>query len=765
MMDGVEGPDLSRHDRLRMKFGESFPDLDEVDRLMGEGKAAEAGRLWRDWLDEQVEAQKAVMEVKRLHWIRHRLFRSGIQWISSRDNRSWREMEARNNRIRRSFNVIGPGLDFRLSLLEEQRPGWRHEPIPGMGVDGRETAEAQQSLVEHLFKTQKIWRLMRLAHAQAQTDGVAFLQGYVNKSKGPTVDRVKTVADDDERFQALKAAGYQEEEGVISIPLGPTSEELSPDDKPSSFNAGELATRLVLAGETVCDPEAETINGPNNPARWFVVRRPRDILGARRETNRPKLQADPDATYSHLYGDGLDQRYTFSMGLPPFPKKRMVDGDANVWDITMYFAPDDDISPDGLIIHLVGDHLMSEKKLPKRIIPIVRITDGSSDPEMYPRPVMSDWINDQVTVNATGSKILEYVRMHSGSRILALKDTIIEETWNNISGSIVNYQGAKPDMLPPPRVSPDMWSMFTHMVQTLKDQMGYNDLNMGKVSNVDSGFQDVSGRAVLGAREMSERQFGPMIRAAADGATDWAEVMVLMAQELYQVPRLIPMTGRPDLAKRIDGDTLQGIPTVYIDPETLMPMPRALRNQMLIDHLDRGLITQAEYSKRAPYAEVRDLTLGDTDQWNRAQWINTVMEERHEELYDEDPILIYSPSGLPVFWQDTPEVHMRALEEIILDERKPWTLRKIAADRWGIYAELARSKNFPMELEIQGMPRPPAPLEVLGVPNMVPQTPEVSQQARPQGGGGVPGARGQGNVMAGDTAPVARQGLDRALEA
>lgn len=754
---------LTRHDRLRAKYGESFPDLDALETMSAE----DAGEAWRAWLDDQVEAQKDIMETKRLHWIRHRLFRWGIQWISSRDGRTWREMEARNNRIRREFNIIGPGLDFRLSLLEEQRPGWRSEPIPGMGVDGRETAEAQQSLVEHIFRSQKIWRLMRLAHAQAQTDGVAFLQGFVNKAQGPVVSRVKAVAEGDERYEAAKAVGYQEEDGVISIPLGPSSEELDPEAEPSTFTSGELATRLILAGETLADPEAETINGPNNPCRWFVIRRPRDLMAARRETGRPKMEADPDATYSHLYGDGLDQRHTFSLGLPPFPRKRMTDTGANVWDVTLYFAPDEDIGQDGLIIHLVGCHLVSEKPLPNRIIPVVRVTDGSSDPELYPRPVMSDWINDQVTVNATGSKILEHVRMHSGSRILALKDTIIEETWNNITGSIINYQGAKPDIVAPPRVNPDMWSMFTHLVQRLQDQMGYNDLNLGKVSNVDSGFQDVSGRAVLGAREMSERQFGPMIRAAANAATDWAEMTVMMAQALYKVHRLIPMAGRPDLAKRIDSETLSGIPTVYIDPETLMPMPRALRNQMLIDHLDRGLITEAEYRKRAPYAEIRDLTMGDTDQWNRAQWINTVMEERHEELVDADPLVLYSPAGLPIFWQDSPEVHMRALDEIVLDERKPWTLRKLASDRWGIYAELARSKNFPLELEMQGMPRPPAPLEVLGVPNMVPQTPQPSRQIRQprRAGGTVPGARGQGNVMAGDTAPVARQGLDRALEA
>lgn len=761
---GVGLHEMSKHERLLAKYGPMFPDLDLVDTLVDKGEYQEAGKLWRAWIDSQVQAQAEVMETKRLHWARHRLFRWGKQWISSRDGRTWREMGASGSRVRKEFNIIGPGLDFRLGLLEEQRPGWKHEPIPGMGVDGRETAEAQQSLVEWIFKTQKIWRLARLAYAQAQTDGVAFLQVYTDKNAGPVVERVRTISQDDERYPSLLATGHaQAEDGTITLPLGPSSEELDANASPSTFTSGELRTRLILAAETYCDLEAETVNGPNQAARWFLVRRPRDLQAARLETGRADLRADGGATYSQLYGDGLDGGSMHTLGLPPFPRKRMTDTDANVWDYTIYLSPDKDLDRGprkrGRTIRLLGDHMLArDTPLPGGLIPLARITDGSPDSEMYPRPQVSDWVPDQVTINALGSKIIEYVRMHSGSRLLSLKDTVIEETWNNITGSIINYRGAKPDVLQAPRVAPDLWAMFQQLIASLQDQIGHSDLNRGKVSNVDSGFQDVSGRAVLGAREMSERQFGPMIRAAADGMTDWAELVVVGAQTLYKLPRLIPMVGRADLAKRIDSDTLSGQPSVYLDPETLMPMPRALRNQMLIDHLDRGLIDTQEYAKRAPYAEIRSLNFGDHDQWERAQWVNTVMEERLDELADMPAIALYQPDGLPVFWQDTPEVHMRALDEIILDERKPWPLRQMATDRWGIYAELARSKNFPAELEMQGMPRPPAPLEVLGVPNVVPQSGKPSKQARAGGspGGRSPGASGQGTPIAPDMAPVAR---------
>lgn len=754
---GDDKPELTRHERLKAKYGGTFPDLDAMKDLGPRAK----GEQWVQWLQDQLEVQSGTMRDKQLHWTRHRLFRWGHQWISSRDGRTWREPEARNNRVRRVFNIIGPGLDFRLGILQEQRPGWKHEPLPGQGTGGREVAEAQQSLVEHVYKTQKIWRLSVLCYAQAQTDGVAFLQVYVDKNKGPSVQRIRRVSAEDERHDGLIAAGYDvDDDGSVVLPLGPSHEALDPGSEASSFQAGEICTRLLLASEVFSDPEAETVNGPNVPARWMLVRRPRDLQAARTETNDPELESDGDARYTDLYGNAMDTTQRWSMGLPPFPRKRLARNEENVWDWTVYLSPDPDIGKDGLCVRVLGRTQVSSKKLIKGVIPLARITDGSSDTDMFPRPDMSDWISEQATVNALGSKIMEYSRMHAGSRLLSLKDTMIEETYNNITGSIIEYRGKKPDVLEPPRVSPDLWGMFRDSVSRLENLIGHNDLNRGQVSNVDSGFQDVSGRAILGAREMSERQFGPMIRAAADGLTDWAEIVVLYAQHLYQTPRLIPMVGRPDLAKALKAEDIAGPPSVFLDPQTLVPLPRALRNQMLVDHLDRGMISQAEYAKRSPYAEIQNLNMGEVDQWNRAQWINTMLEERWEEYEAMDAIEMYAPaSGIPVVWQDVPETHMSALEELVLDDRKPEGLRKLARDRWGLYAELARSKNHPIELEMglqtgQPVPRPPAPLEVLGVPNMVPQAGSPSKQQRTGPQAGQPGGQSAPQGAAPDIQPV-----------
>ena len=747
-----------RVEDLRKMYGSNFPDLKKLDGKSPEEK----GEEWLAWANARISEQSLEHNDRKLHYSRHRLFRQDLQWISTRDNRKWKEAEGSSNRIRAVFNMIGPALDFRLSLLREQQPGWRYEAVSGGGTSGREMAEAQQSVVEYNFKIQKVWRIIQSAAAHAQTDGITWLEVFIDKTQGPQVERVLKIGKEDSRYKGFKAQGHKEKDGELAIPLSGSGQELGPDVKASSFTSGEICTRIINAHETYVDSEALSINGPGTPAKWFIIRRPRDVRNASLETGNKELESDNSARHMDL----LDLVHDASLmgvqrGIPAFPQHGSYRGGRNsgnlVWEYKIYIAGSaKGIGKKGKWVRIIAGHEIKSGPLPEGRIPIARLTDGSPDVGMFLRPEMSSWIGDQVVINALGSKILEYARTHSGSRLLMMQGTTIQETWSNIVGSITEYQGPKPDVMDMPRANSDTWRMFQTSIKILEQKSGWTDLARGKVAGDASNFEDISGRAVLGAREMFERQFGPMVRATADAMTDWADLILVYARFLYTVPRLIPMAGRADLAKRIDRSMLGEQSSVSVDPETLMPLPRALRNQMLFDHMKEGLISPREYQKRSSFAEIRNLGMGETDQWNRAQWINNILEENWKDLHDEDPLKIYGPeSGILIFWQDDPGAHMNALEELILDERKPWQLRKLAADRWGIYQELLKSKSFPEELIQQGMARPPAPLEVMGVPNDVAQRDEASVQATASGGA-PPGAAGQpGSLAAPETAPIA----------
>lgn len=719
---------LTPKQRLQRKFGEDFPELNSQD-----------GKEWRVWIEGVRKRQEPVMRDKRLHWSRHRHFRAGHQWISSRDGRLWREPQADVNDVRPVLNVVGPALDFRLGILSEQRPGFRHEPIGG-GTSGREAAEAQQAVAEYYFYLLRAWNVFLDAWYHSQTDGVAFVHVFIDKSAGPHREDVELIPPADNRYAGLVAQGYtvDPETQLLELPYADEGMPAPPDAEPRLIYEGEIASRIVLAHEVVFDPEARTINGPTDRARWAVVRRMRDVQQARLETGMTNIDSEQLITsQSDVLDMPADRSMGWQRGLPPFPtrRQRIAEG---VPEYLLWIAPDNNEPglEHGLWLRIIGNTIVERgDELPGGVIPLARFTDGSADTDIFPRPVMADWIGDQVSINAMLSTLLKHARWFAGGRVLAMKNTVLEETYSNIVGSVVEYQGMKPDMMTPVAAGSDAWKLLDWMIRKLEDKTGWNDIARGQLTGSGgASAQDISGRAVLATRELFERAFGPAVRAGAEGATEWAHLVIEYAKWLFVEPRLIPAVGgRGDLAKKISGDMLGDRPSVYVDPETLMPLPRALRQQILDEQLTLGRISLPTYKKRSVYADVRDLQMGDTEQWERAQWINSQIEEQWEQILTLAPDIKYQPigTGIPILYQDVsmtvpqPQqgaagqaalmpamfktVHKDALLEILLDERKPWGMRQVAIDRWVIYDQLERALNDPTGV----IPIPP---EVTGVP-------------------------------------------------
>ena len=724
---GLGGIALTPQQRLIRKFGENFPAINSKE-----------GADWRRWIEGQRKRQEPIMRDKRLHWSRHRHFRNGHQWISTRDGRLWREPQADVNDVRAVLNIIGPALDFRLGILSEQRPGFRHEPIGG-GVAGREAAEAQQAVAEYYFYVLRAWNVFLDAWFHAQTDGVSFVHVFVDQSRGPTREDIDLIPPTDERYAGLQAQGYTvREDGLLELPYQDEGIAAEPGAPARLLYEGEISCRILLAHEVIFDPEARSINGPVDRARWALVRRMRDVSQARLETGNPKIESEMVITsQSDVLDMPIDRSMGWQRGLPPFPtrRQRIQDG---VPEYLLWLAPDQHEKglEKGKWLRIIGNEIVEEgDELPGGMIPLARFSDGSADSDIFPRPIMSDWIGDQIVVNALLSTLLKHARWFAGGRVLAMKNTVLEETYSNIVGSLVEWQGQKPDVFPPVAAGQDAWRLLDWVIKKLEDKTGWNDIARGQLTGTSGGGQqDISGRAVLATRELFERTFGPSVRAAAEGATEWAHLVVQYAKWLFIEPRLIPAVGgRGDLAKRISSEQLGERPMVYVDPETLMPLPRALRQQLLEEMLTNQRISLAEYQKRSVYADVRNVNMGDTDQWQRAQWLNTLLEEQYEQLIGVETSVRYAPGGMPILYQDDPTIHKTALQEIIFDERRPWDMRQLALERWGIYDQLERSFADPM------IPLPP---EVTGAPGdkvlMTAMQPDLLAQPPVDGGAGPP---------------------------
>lgn len=712
-----------------------------------------------NWTKKQYETQGGPRQIRNLHYTRHDNFRASRQWITSRDRRTWREPQADKNTLRPVLNLVGPALDFRLGIYMEQRPGFAYQPITS-GTAGREVAEAQQALVEYEFFRQRAWMTHLDAAYWAQTHGVAFIEVFVDKSRGPSYEDIEVIPEEDPRFAVFKDLGYELVEGGVAVPLDDSGNFMEPGVQARKVYEGELASRVVLANEILVDPEARTINGPQDAARWLIKRRARELNNVRIEIGNDDFQGDTIIDGDPNYESLDDMGAAWSRGLPPFPGARARRHKEMVWEQCIYFAPATGVMEEGSWLRMIGNKIIEESdELPGGKIPFARFTDGSSDPSFFPRPVMSDWIGDQTAINSQLQNALQSARL-GGGRLLAQKNTVVEETYSKIVGSVLEYTGAKPDVIQALRMSPDTMGLLLFMIHQLENKTGWNDLARGQVTGGEntSSMQDVSGRALLGAKELFERTFGPGVRAMAQGVTEWADIVVQLSKFITTTPRLIPRVGRPDLAITLSAEKLGSDSLVYCDAQTMMPMPQSLRHQLLFDHYKQGMLTLEQYQQRSPFSDIRNMSMGDTPQWERAKWINTLIEEKYEEYATQDPMMLYAPEGLLILWQDIPGVHKRALLELILNERKSWGIRKIAADRWGIYDQLERAQADPNRMM-------PVPWEVIGAPSDRVRAPMMTPPTTPAAGAaGAPAVPGQSQPvmgtsptpeMAGPTGPTA----------
>jgi hypothetical protein len=324
------------------------------------------------------------------------------------------------------------------------------------------------------------------------------------------------------------------------------------------------------------------------------------------------------------------------------------------------------------------------------LVPIIRWSDGSSDPAFFNRPIMDDWIDSQMRVNAILSKWVENIRLNAAPRLAAKQSSLVGETLVGGTMSVLEFKGLDSlnnvmREIGGMSLAPDARELFSLEKKAFEDLSGWNDTMRGSFS------ADQSGRAILAVRENLERVFAPSVAAAARAMTEWAKISLAFMKWGYEIPRTLAVEGknRPDLARALSSEDFDGVTDTFVDPETMMPMPRALKLFLLDDALQKGSISLQEYRRRLPFAFVGDMYTPDTDHDARARRVVEAIRQTA------------NPQALPLLWQDNEAIHQDALErELILQDDTPPPIRQAAQQRWQMLAQQAMMKSG-------GMPQQP----------------------------------------------------------
>lgn len=628
-------------------YGPEFPPL----------KANPSESDWSTFNEERWAYSSRGME-ETLHLsARNRLFAEGRQYVSSTGKYGqWKEPPAPKSQVQAVFDLIGPALDYRMQVITENRPGWRFTP-GNMDADRQRKAEAWQRFVEYQWHQQKMQSVLREAEFYAQRDGVSFMLTYWDPEGGP-----------------------KDEEGTL----------------------GDIGTKVYRIEQVRVSPNATA----NKPPIYWILRESIPKMEAVAAYGPDVVDADDDGHDTGSYESSYRNRgSTFTEdGQSP-----LYGGHDTVDRYLTFFAPNQ-YFPDGLVCVTVGRKLVyGPVKLPVKKVPIVRVTDGSASPLFFPPAIMNRWVPVQQRVNVLVSKALESIRLNVGGRFITRPGALSSETLvgGQFSALEVRSFGNIDEAVKPVTgfsIGGDLKEFLDREIKQFENLSGWNDTARGSFSS------EQSGRAILAIREQLERTLAPSVNAASDAMADWAWMCIEWARWGYTMPRSIGVVGenRPDLAREITQNDLNGVVDVYVDPETMSVMPRAMKLYLLEDALQKGVIDAREYRQRMPFGFVNDFSTPDDVQEAKGRRIA-------EAIRNGVP-----PE--PVVWQDNESIQQTILErDILLAPNIDPMVWQAANQRWTELANQAMQKMAPPQTQGASQPSggqegPPAGQQGLPVP-------------------------------------------------
>jgi len=658
-------PDENAKALLKALYGSDIPLADEG--------IAEDPMAWASWCRGLWDSRREAVQM-HLHLIeRNRLFRAGQQWISAQGLGPWREPSRPRDAARVVYNMVDKALDQRLQIMMDQKPGFAVTPTTNDPEDKRK-AQAQQMALEYQYEQQNMLRISREAAFWAQTDGLSFWHMFWDPDRGPWDER-----------------------------LGEQPGQRKP--------LGDIGCQTLRVDQVRVSPNATVTQNPH----WVIIREviSREeaayrygIAGLDAASSKMAINSNPSYSGAEGLGTWVLTQTTVGEG------QRLRNEDVTE-RFTVYLQPHPDVLPEGLQMVVVGDEVVfGPKPLLWNTIPVVPVRDGSSDPSYYPRPIMEQWIDHQMRVNALLSKWVENIRVNAGGRFLTRPNAIATETFMGGVTSMIEVRGAGSmgDSIQPVNgfsVGQDVKEALALERTAFENASGWNQVSRGQATGE-------SGRAIIATREQLERVFSPVVAAMAMAFTDWAKVTLAGMAWGYDVPRALGAVGkgRPDLARSISGSDFDGQSDVKVEQASMMPMPMAFRMYLLDNWLQTGVIDLKEYRRRQMFAVAKDIASPDEDQEARAKRISDAIRQ-----------------GTPVpemRWQDNESIHQDVLErEILLQDDLPPEIVAAAQERWTALA------NQAMQKQGGGPPAPPGEMPGAGpgpqggppaasVPNMPP---------------------------------------------
>jgi hypothetical protein len=241
-------------------------------------------------------------------------------------------------------------------------------------------------------------------------------------------------------------------------------------------------------------------------------------------------------------------------------------------------------------------------------LPLVKFPGLRVPGQLWDTSVVEQAIPLQKELNRTLSQMIEYKNLTLKPQMLApvgsLRQRITDEP-----GAIFEYNpvaGKVPESIPIPSLPPYVFEHLQDLGVRLKDVFGLNEIMDGKVPpNVEAGV------AIDLLQESATDRLAPQIMLMERALERAGNLMLQMAQQYYQEPRMLIISGsgsKPKVERFDDADLIQGV-QVKVEAGSGLPRTRAGRQARVMQMLQMGILSPTKAYKYLDMADFKGVQM------------------------------------------------------------------------------------------------------------------------------------------------------------
>lgn len=372
--------------------------------------------------------------------------------------------------------------------------------------------------------------------------------------------------------------------------------------------------------------------------------------------------------------------------------------------IQEYWELPSDCFRQGRLLVRVGERIAFDGPFPDGVFPYTPIYDEPAPLTPMGRPSVNDMVSLQDTINRQWTAIDGEARLSGIGRWVAWELPGVPEQLTPEDRTVIQIPlngktmgRSLRDMfhrLDPAQVGGDRWRLLDSAKRALQDIAAFHEVSRGQVPpGVDSGV------AIEHLLEEERGQLAKAIRALQTSLIHWAGVQLSIARARYGADTARWLSSeRADMGyilETVDGTKLPDPDEITIELQGLKPQSETAFKAEVKEALGLGLIDGRQALK------LLDLGRGVTGafesqgrHYQRARWLNLALERGEFQVVPGEPVSdpadpmappletqdVVFPDGRPYVlpYEDDHAIHLAVLDEIILDEQKPWQTRQVA---------------------------------------------------------------------------------------